>query len=215
MAYCTQADVARYININQVPDIDSVIAAAQDKVEKYTDDIFETRALTVYTETNRANTAPLPYRTQSVAEVVILPRETVLNPTSWVFEGGDFPRVRVYATTPFNLLTAGQEPWVITKLPKMRLKVSGVFGYEQTPFQIVEGTALLAAYYISQAGLGELKEKALQIIGAPADITSISVEGYSVNYRTLEQSELKNSTGIIQLDRFLSPWKRPKRLQVG
>jgi len=215
MAYCTIDDVERYLQPQPTADVAAAITAAQKKIELVTKDIFEPRALTVYTETNRANTAELPYTTLDVTNVFLLPRETEIPFTGWVLENGSRPRLRIYTATPFNLLTVGSEPWIITKLPKLRLKVDGVFGYEEVPFQIREGTALLAAYYLFQAGYGELKDRAIEITSRDADVSSITVEGFSVSYNNQSSIKAKESTGIANLDRFLEPYHRDNRIQAG
>jgi len=214
MAYCTSDDVELYININQVPDIDAVIAAAQDKIDKYTDDIFEPTAMTVYTESNRAYFAELPYTTQSVDSVVALPNNITLDPSTYNFENYKRPILRLYSTTPWSVLVAGLEPWSNDITSNIRVAVTGVFGYAETPFQIRNATALLAAYYISLAGFGELKEKAIEIIGQPANVESVDVEGYSVSYFSQTTSELTDSTGVTGIDRFVAPFKNKRRTKA-
>lgn len=217
MAYCTQTDVERYLQPIPGSDVDGAIQAATDKIDLATGDIFEPRSKTIYTETNRNNTAELPYTTQSITQVTWLPQETVLGPEAYElenFEDTKHPRIRLFATTPFNLLTAGQEPYTIVRLPKARLKVEGVFGYTAIPFQIKEATALLAAYYLFLSGFGDLKDRATEIIGRDAEVSSITVEGYSVQYREAK-STLRETTGIVNLDRFIEPYARHKRMQVG
>lgn len=215
MAYCTPADVALYINTNQVPDINAVIAAAGNKVDLFTKDIFEPRTLTVYTEANRANIAELPYTTQSITSVKALPSNIDVPENLWDFENGKVPRLRFYTTAPYNFLVVGAEPYSDRYKKELRLSVTGTFGYATTPFQVRNATALLAAYYISLAGYGELKEKAKTLIGAGADIESLEVEGYKVSYRTIDEQAAAESTGIISLDRFLTPFKRTTRMRAN
>lgn len=215
MAYCTEDDVELYININQVPDINAVIAGAMETIDSFTDDIFETRALTVYTEVNRSNVAELPFTTQSVETVSALPALIDIPDNLWDFENGKIARLRFYTIAPYNFLVVGAEPYSDRYKKELRLSITGTFGYVTTPFQVRNATALLAAYYISLAGFGELKEKAKALIGAGADIASMEVEGYRVSYRTISEDSAANSTGIVAIDRFLTPYKRTKRTRAN
>jgi len=210
MAYCTPDEVKYYININQVPDIDAVIAAAQTKIERFTNDYFEPTQLTVYTESNRAYFAELPYTTISVDSVVALPNNITLAPNTYSLENFKRAVIRFYTTTPWSILVSGIEPYNNDITSNLRVAVTGTFGYAETPFQIRNATALLAAYYISLAGFGELKEKALEIIGQPSNVSSVQVEGYSVSYSPSVVSE-EDSTGATGIDKFLLPYKRKSR----
>jgi hypothetical protein len=214
MAYCTPDDVELYININQVPDINSVIAGAQRQIDLYTNDIFESTVTSVYAESNRAYFAELPYTTQSVDSVAALPNNIVLDPSTYSFENFKRPVIRLFSTVPWSILVAGLEPWNNDLTSNIRLEVSGTFGYAQTPFQIQNATALLAAYYISLAGQGELKEKALEIIGQPSNVESVDVEGYSVSFFQESVNDLTKSTGVVGIDRFIAPFVRKRRTKA-
>lgn len=214
MAYCTPADVELYVNINQVPDINQVIAGAQRKIDLYTNDFFEPTITTAYTESNRAYFAELPYTTQSVDSVAALPNNIILDPNTYSFENFKRPIIRLFSTVPWSILVAGLEPWNNDLTSNIRLSVTGTFGYAETPFQVRQATALLAAYYIDLSGQGELKEKALEIIGQPTNVESVDVEGYSVSFFQESANDLTNSTGVVGIDRFIAPYVRKRRTKA-
>jgi hypothetical protein len=215
MAYCTASDVALYINIEQVSDIDSIIEAAMNKVDIFTKDIFETRTITVYTEASRAMTAELPYTTQSISSIVALPSGISVPENLWDVEIGAISRIRFYAIAPYNFLVVGAEPYSDRYKQELRVNATGVFGSITTPFEIKTATALIAAYYIALSGQGRLTENATSFIGAQPDISSLEVEGYKVSYRAPSEDTFADSTGIVAIDRMLSPFKRTKRLRAN
>jgi hypothetical protein len=215
MAYCTEDDVELYININQVPDIDEVIAAAMNTVDTFTKDIFESRELTVYTEVNRSNVAELPYATQSIDNIVAVPSQIEIPENLWDFEDGTIARLRFYTIAPYSFLIVGAEPYSDRYKHELRLNVTGTFGYPTTPFQVRTATALLAAYYISLAGFGELKSTATKLIGTAPDVQSLEVEGYRVSYRPTSEAAVTDSTGLVSIDRLLTPFKRTKRTRAN
>lgn len=215
MAYCTREEVDLYISVEQIPDISAAIASAESQVNKYCRDYFEPTQLSVYTETNRAHFAELPYSTISIASILALPSNIVMPVETYSFENFSRPIIRFNNHTPYNLLVVGLEPYNNDLPGIIRLQVDGTFGYETTPFQVRNATALLTAWYLSLSGLGELKGKAQEIIGAQGNINSVQVEGYSVSYFQESATNISISTGSTGVDKFLAPYRRKSTIKAG
>lgn len=215
MAYCQQSDVERYITLIPGADVAGAISAAQAQVNDYTGDLFESTPLTVYGEGNRLNVVDLPYTTQSVSQVASVPDATVLSSEAWDFENGKMPRIRIYPTAAWSILIAGQEPYNLASRPGIaRVNITGVFGSATVPAPIKEATALLAANFLASTGQGTLTSDAESKVGAPTDVASITVEGYSVAYRDNGTTSASDSTGLTTVDRMIAPYRRTKRSRI-
>lgn len=215
MAYCQPSDIERYITTFVGADVAGAIAAAQEKVNLYTGDLFETTNLTVYGEGNRLNVVDLPYTTQSIASVASSADGTVLSEDAWSFENGKPARVRIYPTAAWSILIAGSEPYNVSARPGIaRVNITGVFGTPTVPAPIKEATALLAASFLASTGQGTLTAGAESNLGAPNDVSSITVEGYSVTYRDSNVDDLSQTTGLTSVDRMIAPYRRTKRSRI-
>jgi len=215
MAYCQPSDVERYITPTVGADVAGAIAAAQEQVNLYTGDLFETTNLTVYGEGNRLNVVDLPYTTQSIASVASSVDGSLLSEDAWSFENGKPARVRIYPSAAWSILIAGSEPYNVSARPGIaRVNITGVFGTSSVPAPIKEATALLAANFLASTGQGALTSDAEAKIGAPADVSSITVEGYSVTYRDTGVSDLSQTTGLTTVDRMIAPYRRTKRARI-
>jgi len=213
MAYCQTSDVERYITPAAGANVAGAITAAQKQVEQYTGDLFEPTTKTIYTETNRNHVADLPYSTISITEVKSADTETALAADAWTFENGTVPRIRISLINAWSILIAGAEPYSYRSTQVARLNVTGTFGTATVPAPIAQATALLAAQFLASTGFGALTAEAQALIGVPADVATISVEGYSVSYRDTATSTgtEATTTGLPAVDRLVAPYRRTKR----
>ena len=213
MAYCQTSDVERYITPAVGADVAGAIAAAQKQVEQYTGDLFEPTTKTIYTETNRNHVADLPYTTNSISAVAAADTGTALSADAWTFENGTVPRIRVSLINAWSILIAGAEPYSYRSTQVARLNVTGSFGTPSVPAPIAQATALLAAQFLASTGFGTLTADAQALVGVPADVATISVEGYSVSYRdtTATTDAEASTTGLPAVDRLVAPYRRTKR----
>lgn len=217
MAYCQSSDVQRYITTAVGADVAGAIAAAQEQVNLYTGDLFESATLTVYGEGNRLNVVDLPYTTQSITSVASSLDGNVLSEDAWSFENGKPARVRIYPNAAWSILIAGSEPYNVSARPAIaRVNITGVFGSASVPAPVKEATAILAANFLASTGQGTLTPGAETNLGAPNDVSSITVEGYSVTYRDNagDASKIIESTGLTSVDRMLAPYRRTKRSRI-
>lgn len=217
MAYCQTSDVERYITLNEGADVVGAIAAAQDRINLYASDFFESTELTVYCEGNRVNVIDLPYTTQSIASVTPAGSDTPLSENAWSFEQGRRPIIRIFPHAVWSILIVGLEPYNISARPSVvRVNVAGVFGSPYVPAPIKEATAILAASFLASTGQGTLTSGAETNLGAPNDVSSITVEGYSVTYRDNagNASDGVESTGLTSVDQMIAPYRRTKRARI-
>lgn len=214
MAYCTSTDIERYCEPAAGVDISDAIDIATKIVDAYTNDIHGPRnGATIYSETNRAAIADIPYTVRSISGITLTETGESLPSTAWTLINGPRPRVRINNMGGTSILVAGFEPWATGAIPAgTALNISGNFGPSSTPAAITDATAMIAAAYLVSTGRATYTAAAPMADATDPAIASITVEGYSVSYRdiTSNPNSATSTTGITPADRLLAPYRRNK-----
>lgn len=210
--YCLDADVSRYCTPAGGADIAGAIDAATRVIDAYTGDHFLPAADQVlHLVTNRAGVATFPQTTRTVYSVSDWGSNTAFPENSWDFAPGAKATLRVnYALGP-NILIVGREPWnhSARNTANLHLRVVAGTGWATTPAAVRDATAILAAAYLVGTGAATALASLEPALGPAGNITSISVEGFSVSYK--ENSATTEGTGYPMVDRLLAPYRRAQR----
>lgn len=161
MAYCTLAQ-ARAAGANPTDDaaVTAAIAAAKDRITRYTGELFEpTAALTVVADVGHNGVAPLRYRVRTIASVtpVLPPGSSAWPSSAWVVHSsrtpGDYDGLQLaFGAGGYDDLVVGAESynggWVnlLGRAGEARqLAVVGDFGWDSPPLEVQQAAARLAA----------------------------------------------------------------------
>lgn len=211
MPYATAADVRNAGAPAAATDaqIDAAIAEAQQRVELYTGDVFESRVLTVRALL-AAGVAPLPVRVQSVSAVRTRRADgTPLDGSAYFVTSsavrGDVDAVRLVGSgfgggiTAAALFDVTYEPVRSTLDDELAVYVTGTFGWETTPDAVRDATVQLALAELADAGVdgagGAVNVEGDADLSTPPRVPTL----------TLADS---GSTGSREADRLLSGYRR-------
>lgn len=206
MAYCTtnEATAAGASGSG----IAQAIADAQERIDRYTGDTFETAAATVVATIGANGIAVLPRRVQTVTSVTFVGASSALDAAAYRLRSsetlGDIDAIEMagygYGQYAYNDLIAGAERWsggyANFAQPGRRITVVGTFGWDAVPANVKRAAALIAAQINANPGGDET-----------AGVKSLSVEGYSVSFTA---DGLASSTGVPEADQLLAMYRRTK-----
>lgn len=216
MNYCDETDVARYATPGETADLAGAVEAARMLVDAYCRDVFVPVEDTVIPlTTGRSGLAYFPATCQMVTEVVDRATGQTLPETAWFFYGGRNPRLRLLVGRNPNLLVAGSEPWAHPggRVSNVELDVTCTLGWNTCPAAVREAAAMLAAAHLVETGQATATPAGTPL-STPAGVSSITVEGYSVNYADPTAVGAPGGppgTGYPQVDRMLAPYRRNPR----
>jgi hypothetical protein len=212
MAYCSITEARAAGATGSDPDVTQAIADAQERIDRYTGDTFESGNATVVATIGSDGVAVLPHKVQSVTSVTFVGATTALDTAAYRVRKsstpGDIDAIEMagygYGQYAYNDLIAGAERWnggyANLAQPGRRITVVGSFGWAAVPAPVKRAAALLAAQITSAATGDEY-----------AGVKSLSVEGYSV---TFAADGTISSTGLPEVDQLLTPYRRTK-VRVG
>ena len=190
MAYASVAEATDAGATGTPEQITAAIAAAQELVDLYTGDKFETTpdsGTTTVIGTYSNGQILLPYRVQSVSAIRFVGQDTDVDATAY--------RVRTSSVAgdidSIEWVGRGSSSYGSPS----RAVVTGVFGWTDTPAAVTRATALIAAY-LTKNPTGSTE----------AGVRSLSVEGYSVSYGDNATSA---TTGVPEADMLLKPYRIP------
>lgn len=208
--YCTVAQAKAAGATGTDAEITAAILAAQQRVDRFTSEIWETRAgVTVRARFRGDGLALLPRRVQTVDSVTYAGATVPLGTAAYRVRSsstiGEVDAIEyVSGLGGWNDLVVGAERWNggwanLGVGSRDEVLVVGTFGHTTTPAPVAEATALLAAS-ISTSG-GE----------AP---TGTDAEGNASGLRDPELTPTGAGTGVAQADDLLRPYRR-QPVRVG
>lgn len=181
MTYCTVGEARAAGAVGDDAHVGAGIAYAMARVDAFTGDYFEPRALTVVARVGGDGRALLPYRlttTAGVTSVTDHDTGTDLTAESWrAYTSADLGDVDAIGIGPahrgYNILVNGMEPWSRYRLPR-RVRVTGQFGWDTVPAQVEFATAHLAALWTKANRADDDADPETPL---PQDTTSVDPEG--------------------------------------
>jgi hypothetical protein len=212
MAYCS-IEAARNAGVTGDDAVVAAwIAAAQEAIERYTQQLFEPTDLVVVAGVGADGLVILPRRVRSVASVMpvleaddgpSIPSSAYRVTSSAVL--GQIDAVRLFGQGyGYDDLIAGAESWnggwagLFSRWGAEQVKVVGSFGFDEVPFLVAQACALLAAH--------------LQAAATPSDADAEQDSGLQVddegNNVAIEDSDDDAPTTPV------SPWASTGSTQV-
>lgn len=208
--YCTVAQARAAGATGTDAEVTAAILAAQQRVDRFTSEIWETRpATTVRARFRGDGLALLPRRVQTVDSVTYAGSTVPLGAAAYRVRSsaviGDVDAVEyVSGMGSWNDLVVGAERWNggwanLGVGSRDQVLVVGTFGHETTPAAVAEATALLAASIRTEGG------------EAPE---GTDAEGNASGLPDPELTPAGVGTGLAQVDDLLRPYRR-QPLRVG
>lgn len=208
--YCTVADAKAEGATGTDAEVTADILAAQQRVDRFTGEIWETRTgVTVRARFRRDGLALLPRRVQTVTSVTYAGAPNALGPSVYRVRTsatiGDVDAVElVHGLGAWNDLVAGAERWNggwenLGVGSRDEILVTGAFGHTPTPAAVARATALIAAQ-ISTGG------------GDAPDGTD--AEGNPNGLADPNLAPTGSGTGVAEADDLLRPLRRSP-IRVG
>lgn len=204
--YCTVADAKAEGAVGTDQQIIDAILAAQQRVDRYTSELWETRTdVTVRARFRHDGLALLPRRVQTVDTVTFAGSTTPITAGAYRVRSsatiGDVDAIE-YLTDlgfgPWNDLIVGAERWNggwanLNGSRDGQLLVTGTFGHSSTPGAVARATALLAASITTGSG------------DAP---TGTDAEGNPLGLADPDLEPAGAGTGLNEADNLLRPYRR-------
>lgn len=181
--YCTRAQARDAGAIGTDTQVDLAIATAVERVDAFTGDLFSPRTTTVVADLQPDGRAFLPYRITSAAgitAVVDADTDVAYAAAGWrAYSSADLGAVDSVgigqAYVGSNILVVGLEPWNRTRWGQVgQVKVTGSFGWQDTPATVTWATAQLAAII---AGQMRQDDDANPVTPTPQTSTTTDPEG--------------------------------------
>jgi hypothetical protein len=213
--YCTEQQARDAGASGTQAEVLATIASAEERVNRFTSQLWSPRVTTVAADLTGKGVALLPRQLDPDEDVLVRVQgaTTDLPVTSYQWTSGRVPGQvdAVYlGAGGSDILIAGAEPYNggwSNLLPRTgQVLVTATFGTATTPYEVTRATALLAAS-ISQGGPTT----------EPAQ-PSVNTEGETLAITTDQQATVENTlpirtTGLAAADALLAPLrKRPVRL---
>lgn len=157
MSYCTREQAKSAGARGSAAELDAAIADAQERVERYTGDVFEPTVLTVDADVDSEGFAYLPRRVIDVDSVSWYGVATPIDVAGYRVSSSSTPggrdRIELAGSLGWSDITVnGAEPWnggwlgYASRFGSPRVTVVGTFGWAEVPSQVRDATALLAAH---------------------------------------------------------------------
>lgn len=187
------------------------LLAARRVIDRYTGDVFAPTVITVVARPAPDGTTQLPYRVRSVSSVRPVGEGAVLPAASYLVTSsatpGQIDAVMLGRGSTFDLLRLGAEPWnggyrgLVSSSVTGQVEVTGEFGPDETPREVAECTALLAAH---------LTTLSTATPGAPGSLPDTDDEGNVVVITVSAQVRRAPTTGHELVDALLSGYVRQR-----
>lgn len=153
MTYCTVAQArAEGASGGTELEVSESIAYAQERIDRFTGDLFAPETRTVVARIGGDGRAMLPVRltdTDSVDLVEWLDGVEVADTLYRAYSSADQGDVDAIGVgvghVGSNILVVGLEPWADRTIVQERVRVTGTFGWAVTPPGVVQACAILAA----------------------------------------------------------------------
>lgn len=215
MTYCTIDEAKAQGARGSFADITAAIVAAQERIDRFTGDLFEPATRTVVARLGGDGRAMLPMRltdADSVDTVEYVDGAAVEATMFRAYSSADTGDVdaigvgRDYVGT--NILVVGLEPWADHTNRPGRLRVTGTFGWAETPAAVRTAAALLAGHISRLAGPGDASPTGSQTT------TDVDPEGNVVPvvppFADDETADVAGArtTGVRSVDATLLPFRR-------
>lgn len=157
MSYCTVAEAKSAGARGSQAEITAAIATAQERIDRYTSDVFEVTPLTIEATIDREGFAYLHRRVLTVSSVSWLGAASPIDPTGYRVSSssaiGGRDRIELAGALGWSDITVlGAEPWnggwvgYASRFGEPRVIVVGTFGWEAVPSQVRDACAQLAAH---------------------------------------------------------------------
>jgi hypothetical protein len=228
--YCSLAQARDAGATGTDVEITAAITAAASRVNRYTGELFEPTTLTLQLLVDTSGVARVGLRVRTVSSVSWLGVPTPIDPTAIVVSSssvrGARDEIRVAGSLSWADVTVlGAEPWNggyanLSTAAEPTVLVTGSFGWDAPPLEVVQATAILAAML---RGADRTPDPA----GEPAAATLADPEGNvlpvvppftssDVEHAVEAASRVRSrTTGDVQADALLSPFVRePVRLRA-
>lgn len=154
MSYCTDEQARSAGATGTAAEVAEAIAAAQDRVNRYTGDLFEPTALTMTLDVDGDGVARTRRRIQTITSVTWLGAPQPMAASSYVVSSsatGGRDTIGLYGDLSWADVTVnGAEPWNggwanLSRGRDPQVVVVGVFGWDTVPVDVTLATALVAA----------------------------------------------------------------------
>lgn len=159
MTYCTEADARSAGARGSHAEIAAAITAAQERVDLYTGDTFQTVPLTVTAEVDQDGYAYLHRRIATITSVTWAGATAPIDPLGYRVSSSSVPggrdRIELYGALGWADVTVlGAEPWnggwvgFASRYGPPTVTVVGTFGWSSVPLQVRDATAALTAHLL-------------------------------------------------------------------
>lgn len=157
MSYCSRDEAKSAGARGSIAELDAAIADAQERIERYTSDVFEPTQLTIEADVDSEGFAYLRRRIITIDSVswygVATPIDAAGYRVSSSSNPGGRDRIELAGSLGWADVTInGAEPWnggwlgYASRYGPPRVVVEGTFGWQTVPSQVRDACALLAAH---------------------------------------------------------------------
>jgi hypothetical protein len=220
--YCSLADARNVGAVGSDTMVEAAIREAMDRADRFTDDLFSPRTLTVTALVQPDGRAFLPYRVTSpegITTVEDADADVTYSAAAWRAYSsatpGDVDSIGIGASyVGSNILVNGLEPWNRSYRGQGRVRVTGQFGWATTPSGVRWATAHLAAIISASMRPDDDNNPATPTPETAATVDPegnvipvvppFSQEGDQVEY---DPSVAQRTTGSRRADALLIPYR--------
>ncbi|MBZ3909420.1 hypothetical protein [Streptomyces acidiscabies] len=225
MAYCSLADAREKGVTGDDADVAAWIAAAMERITRYTQDLFEPTPLVVVSDVGAGGLIILPRRVRTVSSVrpvlasddaPSVPSSAYRVTSSDVLGQVDAVHLRLGG---WDDLVVGAESYnggwarLWDRWGARQVEVAGVFGYAEVPLLVAQACALLAADLQAQAAPSDADAATDPSLQVDDEGNNVAIENTDAS--SSEDVSPSSSTGSTQVDALLASYLNRGHTLIG